>query len=148
MSPQEWPWVLARSTETGWAQLPPPLQADGGPQGVVQNVAQMLAQLLQMPGGQVLVAREGGRPVGYLVVGVVPDEITGQPTGLYCDIYVESPWRGRGVSSLLTGAGDAYCRQLGLRHVRRWVAAHNQSSLRHALADGCQVERVGLIKAL
>ena len=148
MTAPEWPWVLARSRETGWAQMLPSQQAQTSPDVFAGLVHEMLSQAMGAPGGTILVAREGGVPAGYLAIGVVPDELTRAPTGLFIDIYVAPAWRGRGVSSMLTAAGEGHCRALGLGHVRRMVAAHNAQSLRHALADGCLVERLMLIKQL
>lgn len=145
---QEWPWLWERSMATGWHQLPPEQQAAANPAQVAHQVQQMLGMALSAPGAGVLMARAAGDPVGYLVVTVAPDELTGLPTGLFLDIWVEPAWRGRGISSRLTAAGEEHCRRLGLRLVRRAVAAHNQASLRHALSDGCVVERYILIKAL
>lgn len=144
----EWPWLLARSAATGWAQLTPLQQGAATPAGIAARAEQMLSQALAQPGGAAVVAREQGIPAGYLVAAGVPDELTGVPTGLFLDIWMEPQWRGKGVSSLLTAAGEAHCRALGLRLVRRIVAAHNAPSLRHAAADGCQVERLVLVKAL
>jgi ribosomal protein S18 acetylase RimI-like enzyme len=148
MTAPEWPWVLGRSRETGWAQMLPAQRAQTSPEAFAGLVQAMLGQTLSAPGGSVLVAREDGLPVGYLVIGVVPDELSLAATGLFMDIYIEPAWRGRQVSSMLTAAGEAHCRGLGLSHVRRVVAAHNTQSLRHAMADGCQVERFMLIKQL
>jgi ribosomal protein S18 acetylase RimI-like enzyme len=148
MTAPEWPWVLGRSRETGWAQMLPSQQAQISPEAFAGLVYEMLAQALSSPGGTVLVARAAELPVGYLVIGVVPDELSHAPTGLFMDIYVEPAWRGRQVSSLLTAAGDGHCRGQGLSHVRRVIAAHNTQSLRHAMADGCRVERFMMIKQL
>lgn len=148
LQPQEWPWLLAHSTETGWAQLTPVQRTETTPQAFTAIVQGMLTQALAAPGSTALVAREQGVPAGYLVVGVLPDELTNAPVGLFVDIYVEPVWRGKRVSSALTAAGEEHCRKLGLRQVRRMVAAHNPQSLRHALADGCQVERYAFVKLL
>lgn len=148
MTAPEWPWVLARSRETGWAQMLPAQQAQISPEAFAELVHEMLTQTVSAPGGSVLIAREDGLPLGYLVIGVVPDELSRAATGLFIDIYVEPAWRGRRVSSMLTAAGEAHCRALGLSQVRRVVAAHNTRSLRHAMADGCQVDRFMLIKQL
>jgi GNAT superfamily N-acetyltransferase len=148
MTARDWPWLLARSGETGWAQLTPAQQAETNLEAFRGQVQTMLTQALSVPGSSAQVAREEGTPVGYLVVSVVPDELTQVPVGLFVDIYVEPAWRGKGVSSFLTAAGEGYLRAMGLRQVKRWVAAHNQASLKHALKDGCQVERFQLVKKL
>jgi len=81
-------------------------------------------------------------------VALVPDELTGVPTGLFYDIYVEPAHRGTGVSLRLTAAGEAHCRAHGVRVIRRYIAPANTPSLRHALRDGCRVERLALVKVL
>lgn len=148
MAPHEWPWLLARSVATGWEQLIPAQQAATTPALFAARVERMLRLAMGLPGGAALVAREQGEPVGYTVVTVAPDELTGTPCGHFVDIWVDPGRRGRGIGHRLTAAGEAHCRALGLPLVRRVVAAHNPASLQHALADGCQVERLTLVKVL
>lgn len=148
MTAHEWPWILGRSVATGWQQLTPEQQAATTPALLTGRVQAMLVQALSTPGATVLVAREQGEPIGYLVVAMVPDELTGKATGLFLDIWVEPHYRGRGVAGQLTAAGEAYLRAQGLRLVRRVIAAHNLPSLRHALRDGCRIERHVLVKPL
>lgn len=146
--PGDWPWLLSRSAATAWAHVAEALRPGTSPQRVGAQAAQVLRMLLAQPPNAALVVRDRGSPVGYIVVAIVPDELTGAPTGLYYDIFVEPAYRGTGVSSRLTAAGEAYCRALGVRVIRRVVAPGNEASLRHALKDGCQVERISLIKVL
>lgn len=148
ITPQEWPWMLARTGATAWAQLSPVLQQSSAPERVASTAQQSLLGVLSQPPNGVLVARVNGRPVGYLVVTFLPDELTGLPTALFYDIFVEPAYRGQGVSSRLTAAGEAYCRSLGVRLLRRYISATNEASLRHAVADGCQPERIGFVKLL
>lgn len=148
MMPADWPWLLARATETGLAQVPPALRPATLPEVVAWQVQTMLHQTLSQPGTAVLVAREGQQPVGYLVVTVVPDDLTAQPVGFFYDIWVDPAKRGSGLSSQLTAAGEAHLKSLGLHLVRRAISAHNTASLRHAMADGCHIDRVSLLKVL
>ena len=148
LAPGEWPWLVARSTETARAHVDPCLRGAVSQEVVAARVQQNLRGLLGQPPNVALVARADGRPLGYLVVAFAPDELTGVPTGLFYDIFVEPSHRGTGISSRLTAAGEAHCRTLGVRLIRRWVAPENQPSLRHALRDGCRVERLSLVKVL
>ncbi|HEY8346464.1 MAG TPA: GNAT family N-acetyltransferase [Symbiobacteriaceae bacterium] len=148
MTPREWPWVLARAVKTGVAQVPPALRSATRPERVAHQIETLLPQVLSQPGSAALVAREGQQPVGYIVVTVIPDDLTGQPLGLFWDIWVEPPWRGTGVSSRLTAAGEAHLKALGLKAVRRAISSHNTASLRHALSDGCHIDRISLLKVL
>lgn len=144
----EWPWFLSRSMTNGWEQMNPGLRDGASQQEVMANIREMVTQAVQQPGSSVLVARDAGQPVGYLVLTVIPDEWTHKPTGLFYDIWVEPPWRGRGIASQLTRAGEGYFRAMGLNLVRRFIAVHNAASLRHAQSDGSELERVCLIKRL
>lgn|GEM_PF-2093690 len=146
--PGEWAWLAARSAETALAHVEPALWAWTTPRAVAARVEQNLRALLSQPGSAALVARADGAAVGYLVVALVPDELTGVPTGLFYDIYVEPAHRGTGVSLRLTAAGEAHCRAHGVRVIRRYIAPANTPSLRHALRDGCRVERLALVKVL
>lgn len=148
LTPKEWPWLAARSAATAWAHVDPALRHGVTPQAVAARAERNLRALLAMPGSAALVARAGGAPVGYLVVALVPDELTGLPVGLFYDIFVEPAHRGSGISHRLTAAGEAYCRALGARLIRRHIDPGNAPSLRHALREGCRVDRLSLVKAL
>ncbi len=148
LTPAEWPWLAARSAATAWAHVDPALRAWVSPRAVAARAEQNLRALLASRGGAALVARTGGAAVGYLVVALVPDELTGLPVGLFYDIFVEPAHRGTGVSHRLTAAGEAHCRAHGARLVRRYVDPANAASLRHALREGCRVDRLSLAKEL
>jgi GNAT superfamily N-acetyltransferase len=148
MTPPEWPWIVARSAATGWEHVLPALRPQVTPEMVAANVRQALWGLLSQPGNVALVARESGRPVGYLLVAFMPDEVAGVPTALFWDIWVEPEWRGKGVSSRLTAAGEEQCRAVGVHVIRRVVATHNAASLRHAEGDGSQPERIVFVKVI
>jgi len=148
MTWQEWPWVAALTASTAWKHVSAPLRAEVSPEWVAARVQQSLLGLLGQPGNVALVAREAGRPVGYLVVTFLPDELTGVTTGLFWDIWVEPAWRGRGVATSLTHAGEAHCRAMGVKLIRRYIATDNQPSLHHAVRDGNRPERVMYEKVL
>lgn len=148
MAPQEWPWLLSHAVATGIAQVPPALQPTAAPEAITHQVQSMLLQALSRPGAVALVARTGQEPAGYILVTVTPDDLTGQPMGLFLDIWVEPRWRGTGLSSRLTGEGEAHLRRLGVKAVRRAISSHNAASLRHALSDGCHIDRLSLLKVL
>lgn len=148
MQPHEWTWLVSRSLVTGWAQLNPLQQASASAMDVSHRIQAMLTRAVTAPGATALVAREDGSPVGYLIVTVVPDELTGQPSGLFVDIFVEPQWRRTGLAGQLTAAGEEHLRDLGIREVRRWIAYQNPASLRHAQKDGCEVEKVMMLKRL
>jgi ribosomal protein S18 acetylase RimI-like enzyme len=148
LTPQELPWILERSLATAWAHLPPVRQQNSSPQTVAAATHSMLIDSLRQPGSIGLVARDGPNRVGYILITVMPDELTRRPVGLFLDIWVDPAWRGSGLASALTAAGEQHCRSQGLPLVRRWIAAHNQNSLRHAIKDGCQLELHSLIKPL
>ncbi|HLN65256.1 MAG TPA: GNAT family N-acetyltransferase [Symbiobacteriaceae bacterium] len=148
LTANEWSWFLTRSMETGWEQRHPGLREESSRPQVMSNIREMVTQALQQPGATALVARERGQPAGYVVLTLMPDEWTHDPTGLFYDIWVEPEWRGKGVATLLTRSGENYFRSLGLKLTRRFIAAHNAASLKHARADGCEIERLCLIKRL
>lgn len=144
----EWPWLVSRSAATAWAHVDPALRDRVNPQAVAARVEQNLRALLTRPGSAALVARAGGAAAGYLVVALVPDELTGLPVGLFYDIFVEPAYRGTGVSHRLTAAGEAHCRAWGASLVRRYIDPGNEPSLRHALREGCRIDRLSLVKVL
>lgn len=141
-------WLLERSTETGWAQLTPAQQQSVAREVVTANAQAMLTQALGTPGAAAFVLREGNEPLGYVVVVVVPDELTGQPTGLLLDVWVDPRYRGRGLAVQLSAAAEGHLRARGIKTARRLIAAHNEASLRHSFKDGCRIERVIVSKEL
>ncbi len=146
LAQQEVTWLLERSAETAWAQLTPPQQQVASREVVTTNAQAMVTQALATPGAAAFVAREGAEPLGYLLAVVVPDELTGWPTGLFLDVWVDPRYRGQALAARLSAAGEQHLRTLGINTVRRVVASHNEASLRHSYKDGCRVERLVLTK--
>jgi GNAT superfamily N-acetyltransferase len=148
MTQAEWPWFITSSVANGWDQMPPANRQQANQQQVMRNLYEMTVQALGAPGSTVLVARVDGKPAGYLMATLMPDEWTHEPAGHFYDIWVDPQWRGKGVSTALTRAGEEYFRSLGCRLVRRFIGVHNAASLRHAESDGAEPERICFTKRL
>lgn len=149
---EDLPWVLARAVATGWEQLPPPERLRIPPAAVAGPVRAMVLGALSRPGAGGLVAEAPTAPgdprIGYILYTVLAEELTGLPVGFFLDIWVDPAWRRQGVARHLCHGAEAVLRALGLREVKRSVAAHNHASLALSLQDGARVERLLLTKPL
>lgn len=124
--PSDLPYLLEMAAETAWQITPPEDRARSSPEFIRRGAHMNLAGCLQSPGGTAVVAEEDGRPVGYLVVMLQPDERTGQMQGYLADIYVEPAYRRSGLAKGLYPLAESYLQQLGIRSATNWVHAGNE----------------------
>lgn len=124
--PSDLPYLLQMAAETAWQITPPEDKARSSPELIRQAAHQNLAGCLSSPGGTAVVAEENGRPVGFLVITLQPNERTGEMQGYLADIYVAPSHRRSGVAKELHRLGEGYLQQLGIRSVTNWVHAHNE----------------------
>src|SRR2546428_2358173 len=124
--PADLPYLLHMAGETAWQITPPGDRARSHPDLIRQAAHQNLAGCLSSPGGTAVVAEENGRPVGYLVVTLQPDDRTGDAHGYLADIHVEPEFRRSRLAKELHQVGEEYLQQLGIRTVTNWVHAGNE----------------------
>jgi RimJ/RimL family protein N-acetyltransferase len=146
--PQDLPHLLQMAAETAWQITPPDDQARSHPALIRQAAQQNLANCLQSPGGTAVVAEENGRPVGYLVITLQPNERTGEPQGYLADIYVEPAHRRGGLAKELHRVGEAYLQQLGITTVTNWVHAGNEKGQKTGESFGLKPWGVMMAKRL
>jgi GNAT superfamily N-acetyltransferase len=80
----------------------------------------------------VLVAEEDHQVVGYVlgvVVDLVPDMFVQESGGFLADIYVDKPYRGRGIGRALVESLGDWFREKGLRHFEWHVASANTDGI-------------------
>jgi len=118
------------------------------PEVMAYNALANLVRVLSTPGGTAVVAEEGGRPVGFLLIGIQPHERTGDPQGYMADIYVDPEHRGKGIPRELQNLGEEYMRGLGLKRSLYWIHAGNQNGQRAALDHGAKVRGLVVAKTL
>src|SRR5579859_1792391 len=76
-----------------------------------RTIAPALAKLLRRPTlGRVWIMRAGTRPAGYLVLTYNFDLEFGGLEGLVTDLFVDAPYRGRGLGRCALEFVDNYCR--------------------------------------
>ncbi len=119
------PDLLHMAAITAWEILNQSDKAVARPDVVYANAQRSLMGSLHSPGGTAIVADEGGRPVGYLLITPRPDERTGEMQGYMADIYILPEFRGRGLARELHRLGEDYLRRMGIRQVTNWVHAEN-----------------------
>lgn len=131
-----------------WGITPAEDRAAVGFEPIARSAVRTLHQMLGAPGGTAVVAEDGGRPVGFLLVSLQQDDRTGQMLGYLADIYIDPAYRGRGLSKPMERMAVEHLRQLGMRHVYVWVHAHNPQGQATARRLGMQPWGVVLAKEL
>jgi ribosomal protein S18 acetylase RimI-like enzyme len=119
------PYLQHMAAVTAWQITPPDDKPHTTYQTVAGNAVRNLHAVLQSPHGACVVAEEGGRPVGYLLIGLQTNDKTGQPHGYLADIYVEPQYRRSGLAKQLHDIGEGYLRQIGITRATNWTHAHN-----------------------
>ena len=107
------------------------------------EVARWCYAELQRDGAQVLLALDGGHPVGFIAgkLGVHEDELqlaAWRPHGHISDLYVEPAHRGTGVTQALLQAMIDRLHGLGARRIRIAALSANQPAIRAYLRFGFQ----------
>ena len=142
------PWLMQMAAQTDWDIMNPTDKAVARPEVVYANAHRNMIATLSSPGGTAIVAVDGGTPVGFLLIGIRPDERTGEPQGYMADIYLEQPYRGKGLAKLLHELGERYLRGLGIRRITNWVHATNPLGQKASAARGFQTWGVMMEKLL
>ncbi|MEW8977091.1 MAG: GNAT family N-acetyltransferase [Symbiobacterium sp.] len=146
--PTDLPWLLEMAARTDWEILSPTDRAVARPEVVRANSHRNLLATLASPGGTAIVTEDGGRPVGFLLIGIRPDDRTGEPQGYMADIYLMPEYRGRGLAKQMHELGEQYLRWLGIRQVTNWVHATNPLGQKASHARGFRVWGVMMEKLL
>jgi len=94
----------------------------------------------------VLVAREGGEVVGYIVVGIEEglSETFGFRWGRIISLAVDPPHQGRRIGPALVAAGMAWLRERECRHVEVWTDLNNIAAIRTYEGAGFRVVYSGV----
>jgi GNAT superfamily N-acetyltransferase len=142
------PGLLQMAAITAWEIMNPSDKAVARPEVVFANAQSSLIQCLASPGGTAVVADEGGRPVGYLLIVLRPDEKTGEMQGYLADIYIQPQYRGKGLAREFHRLGEDYLRRLGIRKATNWVHATNPLGKKSSQEKGFRLWGVMLEKVL
>lgn len=119
------PGLLQMSAITAWEIMNSSDKEVARPEVVFTNAHHNLIHCLSSPGGTAVVADDGGIPVGFLLIGLRPDERTGEMQGYMADIYIYPQYRGQGLAQEFHRLGEDYLRRLGIRQATNWVHAQN-----------------------
>lgn len=119
------PYLMQMAAQTAWNITPPDDKPHTSFEKVGTNAQRNLWHVLNSPYGSAVVAEDGGRPVGYLLLAAQPNDKTGELQGYLADIYVEPAYRRHGAAKLLHTLGENYLRRRGIRRVTNWTHAHN-----------------------
>lgn len=146
--PADLPHLLRMAAVLAWQITPEDDRQATTPQAVALGARMNLIGVLRSPGGTAIVAEEDGRPVGFLLVALQPNDKTGQPQGYMADIYVEPAYQGRGLARQMHFAAEAYLRQIGIRTITNWVHAHNRQGQAASARHGFETWGVMMAKEL
>jgi ribosomal protein S18 acetylase RimI-like enzyme len=93
-----------------------------------RRYAELLIQRMDDPFTRAFVAEGNGRLVGFvlgMIVDLVPDIFAQEPCGFLADIYVDTPYRRRGVGRLLVRALVTWFKDRGVPYFDWHVASAN-----------------------
>ncbi|MFZ5827736.1 MAG: GNAT family N-acetyltransferase [Bacillota bacterium] len=130
------PGLAQMAAITAWEIMNPSDKAVARPEVVAANAHKSLIGCLSSPGGTAVVIDDGGRPVGYLLIGLRPDDRTGEMQGYMADIYIYPPYRGKGLAEELHRLGEDYLRRIGIRKATNWVHAQNPLGKKASMQKG------------
>lgn len=142
------PGLLHMAAITAWEIMNPSDKAVARPEVVYANAHRNLLSVLSSPGGTAVVADEGGQPVGYLLIGIRPEERTQTPTGYMADIYIYPEFRGKGLAQEFHRIGEDYLRRIGIRKATNWVHATNPLGKKASNDKGFRLTGVMMEKLL
>lgn len=142
------PYLAHVAAVTTWEITPADDKAFTTYETVAASAQRNLVNILSAPYGTAIVAEYGGRPVGYLLIGLQPHDKTGELSGYLADIYVEKPYRKSGVARQMHILGEEYLRRIGIRRATNWVHAHNIGAQKASAGLGLQPWGVLMVKQL
>lgn len=145
--PEEVPQVLESSIGTTWESMSWGEQATAEYETLGLRVRAIIERILGL-GGTILVAEVEGQVAGYIIIGVLPNDLTGKPEGMIFDTWVHPSFRRQGIGSGLIKAAEDFCRGQGAARATMVVGSHNRQSQGSALKSGYQPERVWFGKTL
>lgn len=146
--PSDLPYIQQMMVETTWSITPEDDKAHTTFGTVAAGAQGNLQGILSSPGGTCVVADLNGKPVGFLLIGLQPNDKTGVPHGYLADIYVEKPYRKSGVARQMHTIGEQYLRSLGIRYATNWVHAHNAGAQKASAQFGIRPWGVMMVKEL
>lgn len=142
------PGLMQMAAITAWEIMNPSDKAVARPEVVATNAQRSLIGCLQSPGGTAVVADDGGHPVGYLLIGLRPDDRTGEMQGYMADIYIYPQYRGKGLAQEFHRLGEDYLRRIGIRQATNWVHATNPLGKKASMQKGFRLWGLMLEKVL
>lgn len=142
------PELLRMSAITAWEIMNPTDKAVANPEVVARNAHHSLVSCLSSPGGTAVVADDGGKAVGFLLIILRPDEKTGEMQGYMADIYINPEYRGKGLAQEFHRLGEDYLRKIGIRRATNWVHATNPLGKKASQEKGFRLWGVMMEKVL
>lgn len=146
--PADYPYLQQMAIQMTLGITPPDDMQASSVMTIAGAAVGNLQNVLSAPGGTAVVATMQGVPVGFLLVGIQPDERTGESIGYLADIYVAPAARGRGLARQMNDLAEQYLRSLGIQKASAWVHAHNRDGRGTASSFGLKTRAVVLSKRL
>jgi ribosomal protein S18 acetylase RimI-like enzyme len=85
------------------------------------------ALMAEHPAAELLVAEEGGAPVGFAVLFDLPELVFARRCGMLDDLFVHPAARGRGIARALVAEACALGRARGWSHLR-WIVPEGDTA--------------------
>ena len=146
--PEDRPLFWRATMETVWRDIPPGEKTSLAWDAFERHFRERVTPVLDFEGTELLVAEEGGRAVGYVLLGVIGSFYSPENHGFVYDIWVRPEARGRGVGKALLDAALRRCQERGLWKIKLEVSAANARARAVYAAAGFREERLVLGKTL
>ncbi len=87
------------------------------------------SHLQEVPDGLVLLARAGGRAIGFTNGSVIRGPLFDETDGYVENMYVEAEWQSKGVGRAMLRRFEEWCRARGAQDIRLSVVAANAGGI-------------------
>jgi len=134
--------------ETVWRDIPDAEKAGLSTKDFEEHFRERVTPIVDYEGSEFLVAEEGGRVAGYLLLGAIGSFYSPETHAFVYDIWVDEAFRRKGVGRALLEAAFERARERGFRKIKLEVSAANARAREIYAQAGFQEERVILGRPL
>lgn len=134
--------ILERSVETVWRDIPEHERRGADYAKWRKMSIRVIEPVLKDRANKIFVAEDdSGGFAGYIVIGETKNMFSPAGYGFIYDLFVEEPFRRKGIASELLRTAERFCISRGLRAIKLEVADNNAIAMRLYEKSGFRPER-------